>query len=91
VVNIGLPSFIIDLSGILTAYGIVIGIFSVTQSVFQFQFAAASDKYGRRLVVLIGLIVYIIGTFLCFIAQDKKVIEQRFKFMDKNLVFNTFF
>lgn len=70
VVNIGLPSFIIDLSGTLTAYGIVIGIFSVTQSVFQFPFAAASDKYGRRLVVLIGLIIYIIGTFLCFIAQD---------------------
>ncbi len=70
VVNIGLPSFIISLSGTLTAYGIVIGIFSVTQSVFQFPFAAASDKYGRRLVVLIGLIIYIIGTFLCFIAQD---------------------
>ncbi len=70
VVNIGLPSFIIDLSGTLTAYGIVIGIFSVTQAVFQFPFAAASDKYGRRLIVLIGLIIYIIGTFLCFIAQD---------------------
>jgi MFS family permease len=70
VVNIGLPSFILDLSGTLTAYGIVIGIFSVTQSMFQFPFAAASDKYGRRLVVLIGLIIYIIGTFLCFIAQN---------------------
>ncbi len=70
VVNIGLPSFIIDLSGTLTAYGIVIGIFAVTQALFQFPFAAASDKYGRRLVVFIGLIIYIIGTFLCFIAQD---------------------
>jgi len=70
VVNIGLPSFIISLSGTLIAYGIVIGIFSVTQSVFQFPFAAASDKYGRRLIVLIGMIIYIIGTFLCFIAQD---------------------
>ncbi|TKJ27624.1 MAG: hypothetical protein CEE42_01590 [Promethearchaeota archaeon Loki_b31] len=70
VVNIGLPSFIIDLSGTLTAYGIVIGIFAVTQALFQFPFADASDKYGRRLVVFIGLIIYIIGTFLCFIAQD---------------------
>lgn len=70
VVNIGLPSFIIDLSGTLTAYGIVIGIFSVTQSVFQFPFAAASDKYGRRPIILIGMVIYIIGTFLCFIAQD---------------------
>ncbi len=70
VINIGLPSFIISLSGTLTAYGIVIGIFSVTQALFQFPFAAASDKYGRRLVVLIGMIIYVIGTFLCFIAQD---------------------
>jgi MFS family permease len=70
VVNIGLPSFIISLSGTLTAYGIVIGIFSVTQALFQFPFAAASDKYGRRLIVLIGMIIYVIGTFLCFIAQD---------------------
>ena len=70
IVDIGLPSFVLNLSGTLTSYGLIIGIFSITQSIFQFPMAMASDKYGRKVMVLIGISVYIIGTFLCFIAQD---------------------
>ncbi|MFW9937973.1 MAG: MFS transporter [Candidatus Thorarchaeota archaeon] len=70
IVDIGLPSFILSLAGTLSSFGIVIGIFSVMQSIFQFPFAAASDRYGRRKIVLIGLIIYITGTFLCFFAQN---------------------
>jgi MFS family permease len=40
------------------------------QSIFQFPFAAASDKFGRRKIVIIGLIIYITGTFLCFFSQN---------------------
>jgi MFS family permease len=69
IVDLGLPSYIIELSGSLISYGIVIGIFSIMQSIFQFPIAAASDKFGRRLIVLIAMSVYIIGTFLCFFAQ----------------------
>lgn len=69
IVDLGLPSFITELAGSLISYGIVIGIFSIMQSIFQFPIAAASDKYGRRLIVLIAMSVYIIGTFLCFFAQ----------------------
>lgn len=70
IVDIGLPSFILSLAGSLSSFGIVIGIFSVMQSIFQFPFAAASDKFGRRKIVIIGLIIYISGTFLCFFAQN---------------------
>jgi MFS family permease len=70
IVEIGLPSFVISLAGSLTSYGIIIGIFSVTQCIFQFPYAAASDKFGRRKIVLIGMIIYILGTFSCFFAQD---------------------
>lgn len=70
IVDIGLPSFVISLAGSLTSFGIVIGIFSVTQSIFQFPFSAASDKFGRRKIVFIGIMIYIIGTFLCFLAQN---------------------
>jgi len=70
IIKMGLPNFILELSGSLVSYGIVIGIFSITQSIFQFPFAAASDKYGRRIIVIIGMSIYIIGTFLCFTAQD---------------------
>lgn len=70
VVDIGLPNFIVSLSGTLMAYGLVIGMFSITQSIFQFPLAIASDKYGRKLIVLTGMMIYIIGTLLCFFAQD---------------------
>lgn len=70
IVDIGLPSFVISLAGSLTSFGIVIGIFSVTQSIFQFPFSAASDKFGRRKIVFIGIMIYIIGTFSCFLAQN---------------------
>lgn len=70
IVDIGLPSFVLSLAGSLTSYGIIIGVFSVTQSIFQFPYAFASDRFGRRKIVLIGLSIYITGTFLCFFAQD---------------------
>ena len=70
IVQIGLPSFVESLAGSLTSYGIIIGIFSVTQSILQYPYAAVSDKLGRRKVVLFGMLIYLIGTFLCFTAQD---------------------
>ena len=70
IVDIGLPTFVLNLSGTLTSYGLIIGMFSITQSIFQFPMALASDKYGRKTMVLIGISVYVSGTFLCFIAQN---------------------
>jgi len=70
IVQIGLPSFNESIGGTLTSYGIIIGIFSVTQSIFQFPYAAASDKLGRRRIVLFGMFIYILGTFLSFTARD---------------------
>jgi len=70
IVQIGLPSFVENLGGSLTSYGIIIGIFSVTQSILQYPYAAVSDKLGRRKVVLFGMLIYLLGTFLCFTAQD---------------------
>ncbi|MHA1803060.1 MAG: MFS transporter [Promethearchaeota archaeon] len=70
VIEIGLPRFIISLSGTLISYGLVIGIFSVTQSVFQFPMAALSDKYGKKKIVLMGIFIYTLGTFLCYFSQS---------------------
>ena len=70
IIQIGLPSFVESLAGSLTSYGIIIGIFSVTQSILQYPYAALSDKLGRRRVVLFGMFIYLLGTFLCFTAQD---------------------
>ena len=70
IVQVGLPSFNESLGGTWTTYGIIIGMFSVTQCFLQYPFAAISDKLGRRKVVLFGMIVYLIGTFLCFTSQN---------------------
>jgi len=69
IVQIGLPAFILSLSGTLTSYGLVISIFSLTQAIFQLPMAFSSDKFGRRKMIMVGFSVYIIGTFLCFYAQ----------------------
>jgi MFS family permease len=70
IIDIGLPSFILNLSGSLISFGMVVGIFSVMQSLFQFPIAACSDKYGRKPIMLIGIIIYALGTFLCYFSQD---------------------
>jgi len=70
IVEIGLPSFVESVAGSLTSYGIIIGTFSVTQCFFQYPYAAASDKLGRRKVVLFGMAVYLLGTLLSYTAQN---------------------
>ncbi|MBD3341521.1 MAG: MFS transporter [Candidatus Lokiarchaeota archaeon] len=70
IIEIGLPDFVLSLAGSLTSYGIIIGIFSITQAIFQFPMARASDKIGRKILILLGIFIYVIGTFLCYLAQD---------------------
>ncbi|TFG19363.1 MAG: MFS transporter, partial [Promethearchaeota archaeon] len=70
IVEIGLQDHVFSLGGSLIEFGMIIGIFSLTQCILQYPYAAASDKYGRRKIVLIGMVIYITGTFLCYFAQD---------------------
>ncbi len=70
VAEISLPYIILGLSGTLFSFGLVIGVFYLTQSIFQVPFSLISDKYGRKKIMLIGIIIFTIGTFLCFIAQN---------------------
>ncbi|MHA1488361.1 MAG: MFS transporter [Promethearchaeota archaeon] len=70
VVDIGLPTFIISLSGTLMSYGLVVGIFMITQSIFQFPMAAFSDKFGRKKIIMLGIFIYTLGTFLCYLTEN---------------------
>lgn len=70
IVQVGLPSFVESLAGTLTSYGIIVGMFSLTQCIFQYPYAAVSDKLGRRKIILFGMVIYFIGTILCFIAPN---------------------
>ncbi|MBN2157221.1 MAG: MFS transporter [Candidatus Lokiarchaeota archaeon] len=64
-VNIGLPDFITGLAGDIALYGVAVGIYQVTQTIFQIPMAYISDKIGRRNAIFIGFSIHIIGTILC--------------------------
>ena len=70
-IDIGLPNFVLSIAGTLTAYGLVVGIFSLMQSLFQFPIATLSDKkLGRKNMIIICVIIYTVGTFLCYMSQN---------------------
>lgn len=47
-----------------TLVGLAMGIYGLTQSFGQIPFGAASDKYGRKRVIIIGLILFALGSFI---------------------------
>lgn len=50
--------------------GLAMGIYGLTQSFGQIPFGAASDKYGRKPVIIIGLILFALGSFIAAAADD---------------------
>lgn len=52
----------------LTLTGIAFGIYALSQSVLQIPFGWASDIFGRKPVVVIGLLIFSFGSLLCAMA-----------------------
>lgn len=50
--------------------GFLIGGYAITQMIFQVPFGTLSDKIGRKKTITIGLLVFIIGSFICGGASD---------------------
>lgn len=50
--------------------GLALGMYGLTQAVMQIPFGLASDRWGRRPVVVAGLILFIIGSVVCARADD---------------------
>ncbi len=70
-----LPVFAVHAQGIpggsdLTLVGIAIGAYGLTQSMLQIAFGAASDRFGRKRVIIIGLLIFAIGSFVAAMAPD---------------------
>lgn len=49
----------------VTLVGLALGIYGLTQSFGQIPFGAASDRYGRKKIIIIGLILFALGSFIC--------------------------
>jgi MFS family permease len=50
--------------------GLAMGIYGLTQAFGQIPFGVASDKYGRKRVIVIGLILFALGSFIAAGADD---------------------
>lgn len=53
-----------------TLVGIVIGGYAITQMIFQVPFGIMSDQLGRKGTIIMGLLLFAIGSILCAISND---------------------
>ncbi|MBS1145549.1 MAG: transporter [Proteobacteria bacterium] len=54
----------------LALVGFALGAYGLTQAVFQIPYGIASDIFGRKLVIVIGLVVFALGSFVAAWAPD---------------------
>jgi MFS family permease len=50
--------------------GLALGMYGLTQAFMQIPFGIASDKWGRRPVVVFGLILFVLGSIVCATSDD---------------------
>lgn len=65
----GLYASNLDNSNTMLA-GVAIGIYALMQMIFQIPFGAMSDKFGRKNVMSLGLVIFIIGSLICGFTND---------------------
>ncbi len=70
-----LPVFAVHARGMpggddATLIGLALGIYGLTQGVLQIPFGIASDRFGRKRVIVFGLLVFAVGSFVAAGAED---------------------
>ena len=55
-----------------TLVGLALGMYGLTQAIGQIPFGMASDRYGRKRIIIIGLLLFILGSLIA--AVDTHVI-----------------
>ena len=50
--------------------GLALGMYGLTQACMQIPFGLASDRWGRRPVVLVGLFLFVLGSVICALSND---------------------
>ena len=50
--------------------GLALGVYGLTQALFQIPFGWASDKFGRKPVLLIGFGIFVFGSLVCALSNS---------------------
>jgi MFS family permease len=63
--------YAMNLQGATTSIvGIIVGGYALTQMIFQVPFGIMSDKLGRKGTIIVGLILFGLGSILCYVSTD---------------------
>ncbi len=54
----------------LTLVGIALGAYGLSQAILQIPFGMASDRFGRKPMIALGLLIFALGSFLAATATD---------------------
>ena len=70
-----LPVFAVHAAGLpggddRTLIGLALGIYGLTQGLLQVPFGMASDRFGRKRVIIIGLLLFVLGSVMAALATD---------------------
>lgn len=50
--------------------GLALGIYGIFQALLQIPFGIASDKYGRKPLIILGLFIFVIGSIICALSKQ---------------------
>lgn len=50
--------------------GVIVGGYALTQAIFQVPFGIMSDKIGRKPTLLLGLVIFLVGSIICAVSTD---------------------
>ena len=50
--------------------GVIVGGYALTQAIFQVPFGTMSDKIGRKPTILVGLVIFLVGSIICALSTD---------------------
>lgn len=58
----------------LTLVGLAIGAYGLTQACLQIAYGAASDRFGRKPVIITGLLLFVLGSVVAAMAESIQMI-----------------
>lgn len=58
------------IGGTATMVGIALGVYGLTQAIFQIPYGALSDRFGRKPIILFGIVIQFVGFIAAFYAKS---------------------